>query len=54
MPVPVMLVKADSYQVASKVHNLTVKTRPGDAAKISLIRDIVAKSVNVKKIVQSL
>ena len=54
MPVPVMLVKADSYQVASKVHNLTVKTRPGDAAKISLIRDIVAKNVNVKKIVQSL
>jgi BioD-like phosphotransacetylase family protein len=54
MPVPVMLVKADSYQVASKVHNLTVKTRPGDAAKISLIRDIVARSVNVKKIIQSL
>ena len=54
MPVPVMLVKADSYQVAYKVHNLTVKTRPGDAAKISLIRDIVARSVNVKKIVQSL
>jgi len=54
MPVPVMLVKADSYQVASKVHNLTVKTRPGDAAKISLIRDIVARTVNVKKIVQSL
>jgi BioD-like phosphotransacetylase family protein len=54
MPVPVMLVQADSYQVASRVHNLTVKTRPADAAKISLIRDIVAKSVNVKKIVQSL
>ena len=28
MPVPVLLAKADSYQVASKVHNLTVKTRP--------------------------
>ena len=54
MPVPVLLAKADSYQVASRVHNLTVKTRPGDAEKISLIRDIVAKSVNVKKIVQSL
>jgi BioD-like phosphotransacetylase family protein len=54
MPVPVMLVQADSYQVASRVHNLTVKTRPADAAKISLIRDIVARTVNVKKIVQSL
>ena len=30
-PIPVLLAKADSYQVASKVHNLTVKTRPTDA-----------------------
>ena len=51
MPVPVLLAKADSYQVASKVHNLTVKTRPTDAEKISLIRNIVAKNVNVKKII---
>jgi BioD-like phosphotransacetylase family protein len=54
MPIPVLLAKADSYQVASKVHNLTVKTRPTDAEKISLIRDIVAKNVNVKKIIESL
>jgi hypothetical protein len=40
--------------VASKVHNLTVKTRPDDAEKISLIRDIVAKNVNIKKIMESL
>lgn len=54
LPVPVLLVKADSYQVASNVHNLTVKTRPTDARKISLIRDIVAEHVNVKKIIESL
>ncbi|HVU27671.1 MAG TPA: AAA family ATPase [Verrucomicrobiae bacterium] len=54
MPIPVLLAKADSYEVASKVHNLTVKTRPTDAAKISLIRDIVAKNVNVKRIIDSL
>ena len=41
-------------KVASKVHNLTVKTRPTDAEKISLIRDIVARNVNVEKIVKSL
>ncbi len=40
LPVPVLLVKADSYQVASRVHNLTVKTRPTDARKIALIRDL--------------
>jgi BioD-like phosphotransacetylase family protein len=54
LPVPVLLAQADSYQVASKVHNLTVKTRPTDAEKISLIRDIVAKNVNIEKIIQSL
>jgi phosphate acetyltransferase len=54
LPMPVLLVKADSYQVAFRVHNLTVKTRPTDAEKISLIRDLVAKNVNVKKIIASL
>ena len=54
LPIAVLLAKADSYQVASKVHNLTVKTRPTDARKIALIRDIVAKHINVKKIIDSL
>ena len=54
MPLPMLLVKADSYQVASRVHNLTVKTRPTDARKIALIRDIIAQHVNVKKIIDSL
>ena len=54
MPIPVLLAQADSYQVASKVNNLTVKTRPTDGEKISLIRDIVAKNVNLKKILQAL
>ena len=54
LPIPVLLAKADSYQVASRVHNLTVKTRPTDAEKISLIRDLVAQNVNVKKVIASL
>ena len=54
LPIPVLLAKADSYQVASKVHNLTVKTRPNDAEKISVIRNIVAQNVNVKKIINAL
>jgi BioD-like phosphotransacetylase family protein len=54
MPIPILLAKPDSYQVASLVHSLTVKTRPADAKKISLIRDIVAEHVNVKKIIESL
>jgi BioD-like phosphotransacetylase family protein len=54
IPIPVLLAGADSYQVASRVHNLIVKTRPADAEKISLIRDIVARHINVKKIIDSL
>ena len=54
MTIPVLLAQDDSYVVASKVHDLIVKTRPADVEKISLIRDIIAKNVNVKKIIESL
>jgi BioD-like phosphotransacetylase family protein len=54
MPIPVLLAKQDSYQVASRVHDHTVKTTPVDAQKISLIRDLIAKNVNVKKIIASI
>jgi BioD-like phosphotransacetylase family protein len=54
MPFPVLLTERDSYEVASKVHDMTVKTRPDDTAKITLIRDMIAKHVDVKKILSSL
>ncbi len=54
MPVPVLLAAQDSYEVASIVHDLTVKTRPSDAEKISLIRNLIATNVNLPKILESL
>ena len=51
MPIPVLLAQQDSYRVAFHVHDLSVKTRPGDAEKICLIRDIIANNVDVKKLV---
>jgi BioD-like phosphotransacetylase family protein len=54
MPFPVLFSAEDSYEVASRVHDLIVKIRPSDAAKISLIRDLIAKNVNLKKILESL
>jgi BioD-like phosphotransacetylase family protein len=54
MPIPVLLTVEDSYLVASKVHDLTVKTRPSDAGKISLIRDLIAQNVDLEKILESL
>ena len=54
MPIPVLIAREDSYRVASQVHDLTVKTRPDDSEKISLIRDLIARNVNVKKIVETI
>jgi BioD-like phosphotransacetylase family protein len=54
MACPVLLAKPDSYEVASKVHDLTVKTRPSDREKIILIRDLIAQHVDVNKILNAL
>ena len=54
MPFPVLLANDDSYAVASKVHDLTVKTQPDDAEKISLIRDLIAQCVDVNRILKAL
>ncbi len=54
MPIPVLMAEQDSYTVTSMVHDLTVKTRPGDAQKITLIRDLIAQNVDVQKILKSI
>jgi hypothetical protein len=51
---PVLLAEEDSYEVASRVHNMNVKTRPADTEKISVIRDIIGANVDVKKILDAL
>lgn len=54
LPIPVLLSQDDSYEVASKVHDIIVKTGPEDAEKIQLIRDLIARHVDVTKIVDNL
>lgn len=54
MNFPVLLAKYDSYEVASKVHDLIVKTRPDDAEKIALIRDLIGQHVDVQRILNSI
>ena len=54
MPFPVLLTRPDAYEVASRVHNMTVKTRPEDREKIALIRDLIVGHVNIGRILQSL
>ena len=54
MPFPVLLAQEDSYEVASKVHDLSVKIRPDDTEKISIIRDLIAEHVDVEKILKAM
>src|SRR5439155_6976084 len=54
MPFPVLLAQDDSYQVASKVHDLIVKIRPDDTEKIALVRNMIAEHVDVNKILKAL
>ncbi len=51
LPFPVFLSPDETYRVASKVHDLTIKTRPSDTRKIALIRDLIAEHVDVDRII---
>jgi BioD-like phosphotransacetylase family protein len=53
-PFPVLLADGESYEVASSVHNLIVKTRAADTEKITVIRDLIAEHVDVNKILRAL
>ncbi|MBI1178101.1 AAA family ATPase [bacterium] len=54
LPYPVLLAKKDSYQVASDVHDLIVKTRPDDLEKINVIRDLIGRYVDVETLVKAI
>lgn len=48
--IPVLLSREDTYKVASVIHDLTVKTRPGDKGKIDGILRLVSEHVDMEKI----
>lgn len=54
LPYPVLLAEGDSYEVASRVHDLNVKTRPADTEKIQIIRNLVSQNVDVRRILNLL
>ncbi len=47
---PILIAEDDTYTVAYYIHDLNVKLRSTDIEKIKLIKDIVAKYVNIEKI----
>ncbi|MBI4977794.1 MAG: AAA family ATPase [Spirochaetes bacterium] len=52
--IPVMITKADTYNVASQVYSLTVKTQPSDGAKVEIIKDVFEKYADTTTLMQTL
>lgn len=52
--IPVMLARADTYAVASGIHDLTVKIRPQDTEKIKAVVQLIKKSVNLDMILKGI
>lgn len=45
--IPLLLAKGDTYSVASRVHDLTVKIRPEDSQKTKIIKDLIEEYVDI-------
>jgi len=51
---PVITSPLDSYTVAHAIHNMTVKTLPGDHEKIDKIQSLIATHLNVERLLERL
>ncbi|MGC6423938.1 MAG: phosphotransacetylase family protein [Lentimonas sp.] len=45
--IPVVICSDESYGVASKINNMTIKTQPTDADKIPIIKDLITKNIDL-------
>jgi BioD-like phosphotransacetylase family protein len=52
--IPVLLVKEDTYSVASRVHDMRIKIKPQDKTKTNLVIDLVNKYVDMNAIARNL
>lgn len=52
--VPVLLAKQDTYDVATVIHDLTVKIRPRDTEKISAVIKLIKEQVNLDLILKEM
>lgn len=51
--IPVVICSDESYKVASKINNMTVKTQPSDADKIPIIKDLITKNIDLDVILNA-
>jgi BioD-like phosphotransacetylase family protein len=52
--IPVVFSPIDSYSIAKRIHSLTVKIQPGDREKIQRIQNLVARHVNVDRLLEKI
>ncbi|MFA6358079.1 MAG: AAA family ATPase [Candidatus Omnitrophota bacterium] len=52
--IPVLLAKSDTYDVATCVHDITVKIRPADKDKIDAVVKLIKENVDFKKILKGI
>jgi len=52
--IPVLLAKSDTYDVATSIHDLTVKIRPRDKEKIDAIVKLIKDNVDLNRILKGM
>jgi BioD-like phosphotransacetylase family protein len=45
--IPLIICQDDSYAVASKINQMTVKTQPSDTDKIPIIKNLISKNIDL-------
>jgi len=48
--IPIIITKDESYDVASKINNMTIKTQPQDSDKFPIINRLIQEHVDLEKI----
>lgn len=51
---PVVLSPMDSFSIANCIHSMTVKTLPGDTQKIDRIQDLIARHVDIPRLLEKI
>jgi hypothetical protein len=51
--IPVVVTDDESYAVASKISNMTIKTQPQDSDKIPIIKRLILDNVDLQKILHA-
>ena len=51
--IPVVTCYEESFEVASKINNMTVKTQPSDQDKIPIIKDLITKNIDIDVILNA-